>query len=263
MRRSFFYGCLVIIIIMFIGCDTYPEKEGISITTELPVNPEVSTEPPKNDNENTEGEFVKGIATRIDRVYEEYDYSGWYMIGWFPGVLSLIPDGWADEDNLFTKDNPDGSVSATRKDAIGSEISWSTGIEPDTFAPVDVVMIKVAAIQDEGVDVEYGEFRFNPLPNIKNWIWPDGYYYKRSDTGLCKGAGSNTYDIQVFFTSGSETDNNMCSFSLKLSGVENASINNFTYEVFFMMANSLYEGGQEEREYFSALTGIAQKFRDE
>ena len=260
-RRRLLCGCLLIMMITLLaGCSINPNEEA-PMPPEPPISSENAQAPPESIIKNTENETIKGTATRIDRIYEEYDYSGWQMATWFPGVYSMIPEGLEEEDEYsLVIGNPDGSSSSTRKDVAGSMVVWTNSI-PDLPTPEAVVLNIVKAICAEGMDVEYGVFRIRQLPSIRNFVLPEGYYYKRIGANISGDAGSDNWDTQVFFTFWPEDEKRMFSFSMKLNIAEAISDNNITYEDFFKLANSSYVEGVNPEEYFTEFTGIVQKFR--
>ena len=260
MRRNYLYMYLVTaMIVMFVGCSTASSKEKIPSEFESSVYSEEGQTPPESFIENTERELIRGTAIRIDRIHEEYDYSEWNeTIGWFPGVISLIPDGLEAVDwDSFLELDLDGNSSSTMKDAVGSAIVF-TNIYSTMPIPADAVISIVEEIQDEGVDVEYGEFRIRPLENIRNWINPDGYYYKRINDKPSGCIESEDWDAQVFFTTGSEGEKVLLSFSLKLNDAGYINDNLITYETFFKIANSFYVYGTDPKEYYAEFTGKVQ-----
>ena len=259
MRRQMIYGCLVAtLIVMLAGCGIVPNEAASLVLPEPPEISEDMESPPDSVIEDNEP-IIKGTATRIDRAYEEYDYSGWGITTWFPGIYSMIPEGLEEayqyDDSGIMQGDPD-----TMKDAAGSAVIW-TNLAYDLRTPIDAVMSIVAEIQNEGYDVEYGEFRIKQSEHIRNFVWPAGYYYKRVPVGSVGESENDKWDIQVFFTLGIEEEHSLCSFSLKLSDSGNIVDSLITYEVFFQIANSLYNAGVDADEYFSEFTGIPQSFK--
>ena len=139
-------------------------------------------------------------------------------------------------------------------------------------------MEKVTAIQKEGIDVEYGEFKNDWIPDgffdeYNAWL-PVAYYYNRNVNDSNIDIESESYDAEIFFVSGSIEDYFLNSISLRLSKASPKEDTAITKENFFRFAASYYadkfEGiGYVEGEvlpaiyspedYYFAFTGVKER----
>ena len=249
MQKKGFYGLLVVmVIIALVGCKIDNNAQPPNTSEEPTLGSSEVSEPSENDNGTADSNGIAetniiGETTEMNRGGETYDYDEWVIMSGAQDIFLLVSNGW--NRHILAKQDSDRSFYTIWADSDGSEIVLRINIS-DLSSPREAVMEKVAALQKQGVDIEYGE--------LDNILMTDGYYYRRVDAGQDADVEKEKWDSQIFFRIGPEEEKRLDSISLKLNVKDTATTGAISEEAFFKMANSFYLGPDPEGYYFK-LTG--------
>ena len=257
MRRKIqLIGTIIIVFIALMGCEKgKDEPDGLIPAMPQEEEPRIPEPPPTET-------IVKGTATEMDFHLEKYDYAGWEITAFGPEATLLKNSLWRKTaDAVLDDDNTHYTSWTDAADEAGSEIVLRSLYREKPF-PVEAVMEKATALQEAGIDVEYGNLYNEWSPEKDNefngWM-KEPYYYRCIEPIDDEDYISEYISSQIFFTAGAVNDKFLCSLSLRIDKDSIGGNDAITMENFFKMTAGFYIGSPA-KEYYLEFTGIEMQY---